>query len=70
MDKQIIYCKPANTEKVHQLDASEVLENNEISCPPFDGCLWSSHPRVFLKLKDQGEVRCPYCGTLYTLYSN
>lgn len=64
---QTIHCKPANTEKIHILKANELLNNNEISCPPFEGCLWSSHPRVFLKLDDAGQARCPYCGTLYTL---
>ncbi len=63
----IVYCQPANSEKIHELDGSELLKGNEICCPPFEGCLWSSHPRVFLKLDDQGKVKCPYCNTLYTL---
>ena len=63
----ILHCIPANSEKVHQLDASEILENNEICCPPFEGCLWSSHPREFLKLDDKGEAKYPYCDTLYKL---
>ncbi len=62
-----IHCKPANTEKIHRMKASEILEGNELSCPPFESCLWSSHPRVFLKLDAQGEALCPYCSTLYTL---
>ncbi len=69
LNKKIVFCKPANTEKVHQLKASEIMENDEICCPPFDGCLWSSHPREFLKLDDKGEALCPYCGTLYRLQS-
>nr|WP_226983708.1 zinc-finger domain-containing protein [Acidithiobacillus ferrooxidans] len=28
---------------------------------------WDGHPRVFLKIEETGEVRCPYCGTLYVL---
>ncbi len=67
-DKNVVYCHPANTEAIHLLDADEVLENNEICCPPFDGCLWSSHPRVFLKLNENGQTRCPYCSTLYVLH--
>lgn len=63
----VLYCQPANTEEVHELDASEMLEDSEICCPPFEDCLWSSHPRVFLKLDDYGQVKCPYCNTLYTL---
>jgi len=63
----VIHYKLANSEKIHQLDASEILENNEICCPPLDVSLWSSHPRVFLQLNDKGEAQCPYCGTLYKL---
>jgi len=29
--------------------------------------LWSSHPKVFLELNDQGVAKCPYCGTRYSL---
>jgi uncharacterized Zn-finger protein len=29
--------------------------------------LWSSHPRVFLDIADEGESLCPYCGTRYRL---
>jgi uncharacterized Zn-finger protein len=29
--------------------------------------LWSSHPKVFLELNDQGAAKCPYCGTRYQL---
>jgi uncharacterized Zn-finger protein len=29
--------------------------------------LWSSHPRVFLDIADEGEAKCPYCGTIYIL---
>ncbi len=36
-------------------------------CPRPNAALWSSHPRVFLAIEDGGEVRCPYCGTLYVL---
>ncbi|MGK9451397.1 zinc-finger domain-containing protein [Acidithiobacillus caldus] len=28
---------------------------------------WDGHPRVFLKIAETGEARCPYCGTLYVL---
>jgi len=29
--------------------------------------LWNSHPRVFLPLEKTGEIRCPYCSTVYVL---
>jgi uncharacterized Zn-finger protein len=31
--------------------------------------LWSSHPKVFLELNEEGLARCPYCGTRYQLES-
>ena len=66
-NNNILFCKPANSELIHQLDAEEFVADNEICCPPFDECLWSSHPRVFLKLDKQGQVKCPYCNTEYEL---
>lgn len=38
-----------------------------VHCPLPDMSLWNSHPRVYLPLAEQGEARCPYCGTLYVL---
>ena len=38
-----------------------------VYCPNPAMPLWSSHPRVFLDIENAGEVRCPYCGTLYRL---
>jgi uncharacterized Zn-finger protein len=36
-------------------------------CPNPAMPLWSSHPRVYLDVADEGEVMCPYCGTRYRL---
>lgn len=36
-------------------------------CPNKAMPLWSSHPRVFLDLTHEDEVKCPYCGTQYRL---
>ena len=36
-------------------------------CPNPQMPLWSSHPRVFLDIVDEGEAMCPYCGTRYVL---
>lgn len=40
-----------------------------LHCPLPGTSLWNSHPRVFLPIEDAPDqkVRCPYCGTLYTL---
>jgi uncharacterized Zn-finger protein len=36
-----------------------------VYCPNPAMPLWSSHPRVYLDLDENGEARCPYCSTLY-----
>lgn len=38
-----------------------------VHCPNPSMPLWSSHPRVYLDVVDEGEVQCPYCGTRYRL---
>jgi uncharacterized Zn-finger protein len=38
-----------------------------LHCPNPAMPLWSSHPRVFLDLDENGEMMCPYCGTRYRL---
>ena len=38
-----------------------------VYCPNPAMPLWSSHPRVYLDVVDEGEVLCPYCGTRYRL---
>lgn len=38
-----------------------------VFCPNPAMPLWSSHPRVFLHFDENGEARCPYCGTGYRL---
>lgn len=45
------------------VDASDL----PLHCPGPKSSLWDSHPRVFLPIESKGEVRCPYCGTLYRL---
>lgn len=38
-------------------------------CPGANREIWSSHPRVFLAIKNKldATVTCPYCGTRYRL---
>jgi uncharacterized Zn-finger protein len=38
-----------------------------LHCPMPGMSRWNSHPRVFLPIEQEGESRCPYCGTIYTL---
>ena len=38
-----------------------------LCCPQSDERLWDGHPRVYLDIKKEGHVTCPYCGTEYLL---
>ncbi len=39
-----------------------------LHCPVPGMSLWNAHPQVYLPIEAQnGEARCPYCGTLYIL---
>ena len=55
--------------KTIELKASDLNAQGGVFCPnKLAGMeLWSSHPRVFLDLSKNAQVKCPYCGTVYTL---
>jgi len=36
-----------------------------LSCPMPNMSMWNAHPKVVIPLTQDGEARCPYCGTLY-----
>ncbi len=36
-----------------------------LTCPMPDMNLWNAHPKVVIPMHEGGDVRCPYCGTLY-----
>ena len=38
-----------------------------LSCPMPETSSWDAHPKVYLDVELNGEVSCPYCGTLYVL---
>lgn len=48
------------------MDAPETIEVDEerIAC---DGGGAGGHPRVYLTLKTDGRIDCPYCGRRYVL---
>ena len=50
---------------------SKIIEVNHkdlpLVCPREFDPIWNLHPKVFLNVKNNGEIRCPYCGTLYIL---
>ncbi|AXK40021.1 zinc-finger domain-containing protein [Crenobacter cavernae] len=53
-----------NTARVIEITGADL----PLHCPTPDMVKWNSHPRVFLPIvKQNGEARCPYCGTLYKL---
>ena len=35
------------------------------SCPDEGDSKWNHHPKVFLNLSHESEVKCPYCGTSF-----
>lgn len=56
--------KPSELDQTHvRLAAEDLL----LHCPLPSQKLWNTHPRVFLSITPGGEVRCPYCGTVYSL---
>lgn len=55
--------EPANTREVYEIERDRL----PLSCPLPEQKLWNSHPRVYLPIEETGEVRCPYCGTVYRL---
>lgn len=38
-----------------------------VCCPMPGMYLWSSHPRVYLPVAEQGTAICPYCGATFVL---
>ena len=36
-----------------------------LHCPTPRTPVWCYHPRVFLDIAESGQMRCPYCSTLY-----
>ncbi|MCP4469450.1 MAG: zinc-finger domain-containing protein [Gammaproteobacteria bacterium] len=39
-----------------------------IHCPMPGTSLWNSHPRVYIPVQENdGEGKCPYCGTMFKI---
>jgi uncharacterized Zn-finger protein len=60
-----------NTNMLVPLLDKELNAQGGVCCPnPGAGLdLWSMHPRVYLDVASTGEAKCPYCGTVYRLWS-
>lgn len=52
-----------NAEKVYYVTWKDL----PLSCPTKNMSLWNSHQRVYLDIQENGQIKCPYCGTLYIL---
>ncbi|MAF82091.1 MAG: hypothetical protein CMK52_04215 [Proteobacteria bacterium] len=48
----------------HKKQKPRVLEKTAAvaSCPEEGDSKWNHHPKVFLNLNHENEVKCPYCG--------
>ena len=50
-----------------EVSAADLQGPGAVFCPNPKMALWNTHPRVFLDVATTGEVKCPYCGTVYRL---
>jgi len=50
-----------------EVTAKDLQGEGVLFCPNPRMPLWSNHPRVFLNLSQDGQGKCPYCGTVYKL---
>jgi uncharacterized Zn-finger protein len=52
---------------VVEVTAQDLHGQGVVFCPNPKMTLWSNHPRVFIDLAQDGQGKCPYCGTVYRL---
>jgi uncharacterized Zn-finger protein len=57
----------AQLQSTVEVTAKDLAGHGAVFCPNPKMPLWSGHPRVFLDVATTGEVKCPYCGTVYRL---
>jgi len=61
-------CKTQSNTMTQTATVIEIgAEDMPLHCPTANTPAWNYHPRVFLDVADTGEVKCPYCGTVYKL---
>jgi uncharacterized Zn-finger protein len=50
-----------------QMEPTEIIDvdSETVACDGGEGAL--GHPRVFLNMKGQGQIDCPYCGRRFVL---
>ena len=49
------------------MEPAEIIgvDSETVACDGGEGAL--GHPRVFLNMKGQGQIDCPYCGLRFVL---
>jgi uncharacterized Zn-finger protein len=57
----------SNSDPSAQSAVTVTAKDLPLHCPMARTPVWSSHPRVYLHPDAHGYVKCPYCGTDYTL---
>ncbi len=58
----------SSSEKNNSAKVRFITKNDlPLSCPLPSASQWSAHPRVFLKLDNDGKAVCPYCSNTYIL---
>ena len=68
MNTHTSYLTASIADKPNKFDYLEIdADDLPLHCPTDRMPLWNSHPRVFLPLEKTGEIRCPYCSTVYAL---
>ncbi|NOY17156.1 MAG: zinc-finger domain-containing protein [Gammaproteobacteria bacterium] len=49
--------------RVHSITQNDL----PLCCPLPSASQWNAHPRVFLRLDEEGRATCPYCSMVYVL---
>jgi uncharacterized Zn-finger protein len=54
---------------VIELLAKDLNHQGGVFCPSPAAQMqtWNTHPKVYLDVAHTGQVKCPYCGTVYKL---
>ena len=58
---------PSRGAAVVEVSASDLQGQGVVFCPNPKMPLWSTHPRVFIDVANEGGGKCPYCSTVYRL---
>ena len=51
-----------------EVNETIIVEKSTVSCDGGGGAL--GHPKIYLTIKEDGEIVCPYCSRTYKLLKN